>query len=106
MVSYLSIPKECLEQETAYPCIIFNRGGNKEYSANKATDIAYLAESSGKIVFASQYRGVSGGTGQDEFGGADLQDVIKLIDLCEEFAFVDMEQRILKLLWNGVIDGK
>lgn len=92
VVSYLSIPKECLEQETAYPCIIFNRGGNKEYSANKATDIAYLAESSGKIVFASQYRGVSGGTGQDEFGGADLQDVIKLIDLCEEFAFVDMEQ--------------
>lgn len=92
VVSYLSIPKECLEQGTAYPCIIFNRGGNKEYSANKATDIAYLAESSEKIVFASQYRGVSGGTGQDEFGGADLQDVIKLIDLCEEFAFVDMEQ--------------
>lgn len=92
VVSYLSIPQECLESQEAYPCIIFNRGGNREFSANEPESIAYLAESSGKIVFASQYRGVSGGTGEDEFGGADLQDVIKLIDLCEEFSFVDMEQ--------------
>lgn len=91
VVSYLSVPNSCINEQKPYPCIIFNRGGNRDYGANKAEDIAYLSESSGKIVFASQYRGVSGGTGEDQFGGGDLQDVIKLIDLCEEFAFVDME---------------
>ncbi len=92
VVSYLSVPNACIEEKEAYPCIIYNRGGNREYSANKPEYIAYLAESSGKIIFATQYRGVDGGTGKDEFGGADLHDVLKLIDLCEEFAFVDMEQ--------------
>ena len=92
VVSYLSVPNECIEKQEAYPCIIYNRGGNQEFSANKPENIAYLAESSGKVVFATQYRGVDGGTGTEEFGGADLNDVLKLIDLCEEFAFVDMEQ--------------
>ncbi len=101
VVSYLSIPKECLEQQKAYPCIIFNRGGNKEYGANQASDIAYLSESSGKIVFASQYRGVSGGTGKDEFGGADLEDVLQLVDLCEAFSFVDMDQLYMMGISRG-----
>ena len=92
VVSYLSIPNACVERKEAYPCIIYNRGGNREYGANEPEYIAYLAESSGKIIFATQYRGVDGGSGIDEFGGADLNDVLKLIDFCEDFAFVDMEQ--------------
>ena len=92
VVSYLSVPNACIEEQEAYPCIIFNRGGNREFSANEPEDIAYLAESSGKVIFATQYRGVDGGTGTEEFGGADLNDVLKLIDFCEEFAFVDKEQ--------------
>ena len=92
VVSYLSVPKSCLEEKKSYPCIIYNRGGNREYGANAPEDIAYMAESSQKVIFASQYRGVSGGTGQDEFGGNDLHDVLKLVDLCESFSFVDMEQ--------------
>jgi len=92
VVSYLSVPNACIEEQTAYPCIIYNRGGNRDYGANQPEYIAYLAESSGKIIFASQYRGVDGGTGTEEFGGADLKDVLKLIDFCEEFAFINMEQ--------------
>ena len=92
VVSYLSVPNACIEEQVAYPCIIFNRGGNREFSANKPEDIAYMAESSGKVIFATQYRGVDGGTGTEEFGGADLNDVLKLVDFCEEFAFVDTEQ--------------
>lgn len=92
VVSYLSVPNACIEEQTAYPCIIYNRGGNRDYGANQPEYIAYLAESSGKIIFASQYRGVDGGTGTEEFGGSDLKDVLKLIDFCEEFAFVNMEQ--------------
>lgn len=92
VTSYLSVPDACIEEKEPYPCIIYNRGGNREFSANHPEYIAYLAESSGKIIFATQYRGVDGGTGKEEFGGADLQDVLKLIDFCEDFAFVNMEQ--------------
>ena len=92
VVSYLSVPDACIKEKEPYPCIIYNRGGNRELGANQPEYIAYLAESSGKIIFATQYRGADGGTGKEEFGGADLQDVLKLIDFCEEFAFVNMEQ--------------
>ena len=91
VVSYLSVPNECIEKQEAYPCIIYNGGGNREYGANTPEYIAYLAYSFEKITFATQYRGVDGGTGTEEFGGADLNDVLKLVDICEEFAFVDME---------------
>lgn len=92
VVAYLSIPKECIEKQESSPCVIFNRGGNRDYGANKAVDIAAMSEGLNMIVIASQYRGVSGGTGKDEFGGSDITDVIKLIDLCQEFSFVDKEQ--------------
>lgn len=92
VVSYISIPNACIQEQKPYPCIIYNRGGNREYGANTPENIAYMAETSGRIIFATQYRGVDGGTGIEEFGGADLKDVLKLIDLCERFAFVDMEQ--------------
>lgn len=89
VVSYLAIPGECLDSQTPYPCIVYNRGGNREYGAVTPQEIAFLAASFDNIVLASQYRGVDGGTGKDEFGGADVHDVLKLIDLCEEFSFVD-----------------
>ena len=92
VVSYLSVPDACIKEQEAYPCIIYNRGGNREYGSNKPEDIAYMAETSGKVIFATQYRGVDGGTGTEEFGGDDLNDVLILIDLCQEFAFVDIEQ--------------
>lgn len=101
VVSYLSIPKASIEEQIPYPCIIFNRGGNKEFSKNEPEDIAYMAESSGKIVFATQYRGVDGGTGVEEYGGADLNDVLKLVDFCEAFAFVDMEQLYMMGISRG-----
>lgn len=101
VVAYLSVPKSCMDKQEAYPCIIFNRGGNRDFSMNKPEDIAYLASTSGKVVFASQYRGVSGGTGTDEFGGADLHDVTKLIDLCSEFSFVDMDNLYMMGISRG-----
>lgn len=101
VVSYLSVPKSCLEEKKSYPCIIYNRGGNREYGANTPEYIASMAESSQKVIFASQYRGVSGGTGQDEFGGNDLHDVLKLVDLCEAFSFVDMEQLYMMGISRG-----
>ncbi|MBR2637064.1 MAG: S9 family peptidase [Oscillospiraceae bacterium] len=92
VASYLAVPDGCIETETPYPCIIYNRGGNRDYGSITPQDAAVWAEVTNMVVFASQYRGADRGTGEDEFGGADLNDVIKLIDLCEDFSFVDMEQ--------------
>ena len=63
-MSYLSLPNACLENKEAYSCVIYNRGGNRNYGANTPKLIANMAEGLDKIVFASQYRGVDGGTGR------------------------------------------
>lgn len=69
-----------------HPCIIYNRGGNREFGANSPVRVARrLAKfaSWGYVVVASQYRGNMGGEGQEEFGGADVRDVLHLIPLLE-----------------------
>jgi len=43
----------------------------------------------GYVVVASQYRGCCGGKGRDEFGGADLNDVLNLFPLIDSLPFAD-----------------
>ena len=67
-----------------YPCIIYNRGGNKEFgklTSKKAVFILARVASWGYVVAASQYRGNDGGEGKEEFGGKDVNDVLNLIPL-------------------------
>ena len=67
-----------------YPCVIYNRGGNREFGANSPLRAAYrLARiaSWGYMVAASQYRGNDGGEGQEEFGGAEVDDILNLLPL-------------------------
>ena len=75
-----------------YPCIIYNRGGNREFGA-VTTDriVQYLAlmASWGYVVAASQYRGNMGGEGQEQFGGDDINDVLNLIPLLENLPGAD-----------------
>jgi len=77
---YLVAPKK---GETL-PCVIFNRGGNREFGAlsdlQAATMLARVA-SWGYVVVASQYRGNAGGEGKEEFGGRDVNDVLNLLSL-------------------------
>ncbi len=86
---YLAYPKN-IEQK--YPCIIWCRGG---YGNAGALDDFYAQgilgqlASWGYVVFESQYRGNVGGDGEDEFGGADLDDVMNLIPLAKELEFAD-----------------
>jgi dipeptidyl aminopeptidase/acylaminoacyl peptidase len=78
---YMDVPKK----QGKYPCIIFNRGGNRENSkfTDKSANGGFLAQlaSYGYCVVASQYRGNDGGEGAEEFGGKDLNDVLNLIPL-------------------------
>jgi len=75
-----------------YPVIIFNRGGNREYgklTIGAGLTILGLIASRGYVVLASQYRGNSGSEGNEEFGGADVDDVINLIDVAGEIEEAD-----------------
>ncbi|GGG95802.1 hypothetical protein GCM10011416_11840 [Polaribacter pacificus] len=80
------------KKEGKYPCIIFNRGGNRDYGrldfrmVNKYMTV--LAEQ-GYVVIASNYRGNSGSEGKEEFGGADVNDVLNLVSTLSEETMAD-----------------
>lgn len=90
VVGYLSVPNKCMESAVPYECVIYNRGGNSNTGLLEESDTAKICSELDKIVIASQYRGSDTGTGADEFGGDDINDVIKLNDICEQLKFVDM----------------
>lgn len=70
------------------PLIIYNRGGSGEYGALSPGQISMfmvpLALEMRAGVLASNYRGNSGGEGEDEFGGAEVNDVLRLIEIGRE----------------------
>lgn len=80
---YMDIPKK----PGKYPCIIYNRGGNREFGKlkkwNYMGDMAEKA-SWGYCIVATQYRGNDGGEGKDEFAGKDLDDVMNMIPLLND----------------------
>lgn len=68
----------------AHPVIVYNRGGSREYGKltllNVLRSMVPFAQA-GYLVFASNYRGNAGSEGREEFGGADLADVLNLLTL-------------------------
>lgn len=84
VVGYIAAPIEYKEKN--YPVLIYNRGGNGDFGKLDPNMVGSLATAN-YIVLASQYRGVDGGTGFDEFGGEDIHDVLRLIDISEDFDF-------------------
>lgn len=84
---YLALPKQITEP---IPAIIFNRGGNRDFAPLQPIWVSRYA-SYGYVSLGSQYRGNCGGTGREEFGGADVDDVIKLIDIALQLSFVRHE---------------
>ena len=80
---FLAVPKQ---RDEKLPCVIYNRGGNREFGAwddEAAVLVLGRIASWGYVVVASQYRGVAGGEGQEEFGGKDIEDVLSLVPLLE-----------------------
>ena len=90
--AYLSIPTSLMGSQQPGKCLMYNRGGNRDFGKLRDNTTADICMICGRIVIASQYRGGGGSEGIDRFGGDDLHDVIKLIDLCENsFSFIDMD---------------
>lgn len=90
--AYISVPVSAIKSQKPTKCVMYNRGGNRRIGLLDDNTTAKICIACDRIVVASQYRGAVGCEGFDQFGGDDLNDVIKLINLCEdEFDFIDMD---------------
>jgi dipeptidyl aminopeptidase/acylaminoacyl peptidase len=83
------------------PVVIFNRGGNDSGGNSRVSLyklILPLAEQ-GYIVLASNYRGSKFSEGKDEYGGKDVNDVLRLIDIVDTISFAD-KTRVGMVGWS------
>lgn len=86
------------------PVIVMLRGGNRDFakfSANSQRRM-HAYTSAGFLVLGVQYRGVDGGEGKEEFGGADVHDVLNAIRLARNLP--DADPRNI-FLWGGSRGG-
>lgn len=88
---YLAVP----QGKGPFPCVIVNRGGNSNLGA--WTDESALKSLGrfaawGYVAIASQYRGAGGSEGHDEYGGADVDDVLNLIPALKSLTEADMNR--------------
>ena len=86
--AYLAYPRDAKN----LPVLIYNRGGNREFSKiypYRVVDILARMASWGYVTVGTQYRGNDGGDGEEEFGGADVNDVLNLFPLLEELPQAD-----------------
>lgn len=84
------------KKEGKYPTVIFNRGGNRTYgelSLGAMIMIGSKLASEGYVLIGSNYRK------QDEFGGADLNDVLNLFYTLNEVPKADTA-RIGMIGWS------
>ena len=75
-----------------FPSVVFCRGGNREFGKlDDGALLRYFANvaSWGYVVVGTQYRGNEGGEGKEEFGGADVNDVLNLIPLLAQVPEAD-----------------
>lgn len=83
------------KKEGKYPCVIFNRGGNRDFGslkiAHAAITLGQIAKE-GYVVIASQYRGNGGSEGQEEFGGKDVNDILVLPEVLKEIEQANTEK--------------
>jgi len=90
--AYISLPVSAIESQQPTKCVLYNRGGNSKLGWLDDNSTATICSACSRVVIASQYREADGSEGKDQFGGDDLNDVIKLIDLCQnQFSFIDMD---------------
>ena len=84
--AFISMPKDY--QTKDYPLVICNRGGNGNFSALNAEAVAIYTQAMHCIIIASNYRETTPGTGFDEFGGKDINDVVFWMDMIPKLEFV------------------
>lgn len=95
IAGFLAYPKSAPGGAVRLPCIVWNRGGNRDFGAITVEFFLRRAERIagwGYVLFASNYRGAPGSEGKDEFGGADVADVLSAIAVFDQLAFADRDR--------------
>ncbi|TSC83580.1 MAG: peptidase [Parcubacteria group bacterium Gr01-1014_17] len=75
------------------PCIIYNRGGSRDFGAIKLGNLfGSIAEFAkrGYVVIASNYAGSPGSDGVDDFGGKTLADILNLYKILKQYPPADI----------------
>lgn len=90
-----------------HPVIVWLRGGNRAFGKVEQLTLLNLQAlaDAGFVVLAPQYRGVDGGEGADEFGGADVGDVLALTPLARSLPFADASRLYLLGGSRGAMEG-
>lgn len=98
---FIARPINQNQDDGPYPAVIFNHGGNADSGGIRDRYLfgkifPYVAE--GFVIAGSQYRGTtingqpSPDRMKDEFGGQDVNDVLALVPILEDFDFVDSDR--------------
>jgi len=105
VVGYLLRPSA--PRAGAHPALIWLRGGRGEFGKNGPFSLvqALAFAEAGYVVVMPQYRGVDGGEGADEFGGADVDDVHALAPLLRGLDEVADDQLFLHGGSRGAMEG-
>lgn len=80
------------KKEGKYPVIVISRGGNRDLgllSLPVAINQMAPFAAEGYVVIGTNYRGNSRGEGNEEFGGADVNDIKNLISSLAELDMAD-----------------
>lgn len=77
---------------SSLPLMVFNRGGSRRYGMLTVVQVLRLLvplARKGYVVLSTNYRGNDGGDGQEQFGGDDVSDVLRLLELGKELDVYD-----------------
>ena len=97
VVGYLWRPAAARDGDRL-PLLVFHRGGALEDSKLRPnTQFGFdRFVRAGYVVIGTQYRGNDGGEGREEFGGADVRDVLAVVRVGQALPYVD-PQRVFAL---------
>ena len=86
-----------------WPAIIYNRGGTGDFGRiNDLTVVdLYLLAKAGFVILASDYRFHGVSARRDEWGGADLDDVLNVVRTAQSLDFVDAQRLFMLGLSRG-----
>lgn len=95
------------EAAAPHPTVLYARGGNREFGKVDAAQLMLLSDLAdvGFRVVATQYRGVDGGDGADEFGGADVRDLVALAAVARALPGADPTRLFLYGGSRGAMEG-
>lgn len=98
---YIFKPK--VTGDRMWPVILYNRGGTGDFGL--IDDLLrvefYLLAKEGYVLLATDYRSVGEKGRRDEWGGADVNDVLTLPTVAKELGYIDIERVFMLGLSRG-----